>query len=521
MDKRSKYILITIVAMLVIIITGTFAWLTYQSRKTALVLTIGDLNNGYITLSPYQIDAEIDPELDYTGNEFVSITADNLNNPKPLKYSLFYEIEEIDNDLISSDFKYTVLKSDDGTTYTEYKTGNFSNASNNSTLLISNEILPSGETYYYKVYLWLDGSNNSNSGIEGAVFKGNLKADILGKNISYLADLSDTSSYFKQAEYKTKIYNVYFVFEDTVPNNAITIAGSNQNYYDLSADQDESIKGWLIETDTDKYDLYIGSKNKIYASTLSHLFFGMTAVETISLYNLDTSATTNMSYMFSSCNNLLSVDVSNFDTSNVTDMKLMFHACYKLLSIDVTNFDTSKVTNMQLMFGGCESITSLDVTNFNTSNVTNMGYMFNRCPNLTSLDLSNFNTSKVTSMNGMFQGCSSLTSLDLSNFDVTSINTSIGLMTTFAGCTALVTLDLSSWDTSNIIGSGNMFSGDTSLTTIYVSDLWDMSNNTSNSQMFKDCTSLPNFNSSVIDKTNAHYGSGGYLTYKAYTPPSS
>ena len=32
--------------------------------------------------------------------------------------------------------------------------------------------------------------------------------------------------------------------------------------------------------------------------------------------------------------------------------------------------------------------------------------------------------------------------------------------------------------------------------------------------MFDNCTKLSNFNSSVVDKTNAHAGSGGYMTLK-------
>ena len=42
----------------------------------------------------------------------------------------------------------------------------------------------------------------------------------------------------------------------------------------------------------DEYDLYIGSQNKIYATTLENLFFGMTSVETISLFNIDTREVT-------------------------------------------------------------------------------------------------------------------------------------------------------------------------------------------------------------------------------------
>ena len=59
-----------------------------------------------------------------------------------------------------------------------------------------------------------------------------------------------------------------------------------------------------------------------------------------------------------------------------------------------------------------------------------------------------------------------------------------------------------------------MFSYCSALTTIYVSDGWNTANATSSTDMFYKSPKLPNFNSSVVDKTNAHYNSGGYLTYK-------
>ena len=60
-----------------------------------------------------------------------------------------------------------------------------------------------------------------------------------------------------------------------------------------------------------------------------------------------------------------------------------------------------------------------------------------------------------------------------------------------------------------------MFQNCSNLSTIYVSDLWDTSNLSNSTSMFSNATNLPNFNSSVVDATNANYGSGGYLTYKA------
>lgn len=108
--------------------------------------------------------------------------------------------------------------------------------------------------------------------------------------------------------------------------------------------------------------------------------------------------------------------------------------------------------------------------------------------NLKEISFDNLDTSETTSMSYMFFKCSSLTNLDLNSFD-----------------------------TSNVTSMWNMFDGCINLTNIYVSSLWNTSAVTSGSStnMFRGDTKLPNFNSSYVDKTNAHYNTGGYLTYKA------
>lgn len=141
------------------------------------------------------------------------------------------------------------------------------------------------------------------------------------------------------------------------------------------------------------------------------------------------------------------------------------------------------------MFIGCEAISNLVLSGFNTSNVTNMSYMFRNCKSLTSLDLRGFDVSKVTHVYETFRLCSELRSIDIS-----------------------------SWDTSNMTDIGYMFQSDPNLTTIYVSERWDISSNPRSTSMFSGCTSLPNYNYYITDSRRAYYGGDGlgYLTYKAY-----
>jgi len=85
----------------------------------------------------------------------------------------------------------------------------------------------------------------------------------------------------------------------------------------------------------------------------------------------------------------------------------------------------------------------------------------------------------------------------------------------FARCPALTTIDLCGWNTAKVWNMNDMFSNSPNISKIYVSERWKTSAVTASKDMFKECTKLPNFNASVTDKTNAHYNTGGYLTYKA------
>ena len=303
--------------------------------------------------------------------------------------------------------------------------------------------------------------------------------------------------------------------------------------------------------------------------TMSYMFDGCTNLENLDVTNFNTSKVTNMYWMFSNLKKVTSLDLSNFNTKMVTNMFGLFRYCNSLKELDVSNFNTSMVKTMTGMFLGCKSLIKLDLSNFDTSNVTDMSSIFQECTNLKELDLSSFNTSNVTNMRSMFQNCGSLTNIDVSSFDtskvvnmsnmfsgvivrtldllnfdtskvtimsgmfgdakILSINLSsfdtssvTDMSSMFYGCENLTKLDLSNFDTSKVTKTGSpygMFYGCSNLKTIYVSDLWNMSNVTNSENMFRDCRLLTGavpFDSTKTDASMANY-TNGYLTYKKNT----
>ena len=90
-----------------------------------------------------------------------------------------------------------------------------------------------------------------------------------------------------------------------------------------------------------------------------------------------------------------------------------FTGATALTSVNLTGLDTSAVTNMARMFANCTALTSLDLSMLDTSAVTTMTSMFINCSSLTSLNISSFDTSKTQTMLTMFTGCSKLASVSL------------------------------------------------------------------------------------------------------------
>ena len=180
-DKNTiskKSLLIMILSILTVISVGTYAWLSYRSNDTSMVLTIGDINKVQVTLSPYQINTSIISTQTYTTNPYTSITARN-NRTTPRDLRLFYKINSIDPALKIAAFKYTIERStDSGSTYTSYKTGNFTSATVTADMDILSETLPASTTYYYKVYIWLDSAGSNQASASGKTLDCELRAAI-------------------------------------------------------------------------------------------------------------------------------------------------------------------------------------------------------------------------------------------------------------------------------------------------------------------------------------------------------
>ena len=277
--------------------------------------------------------------------------------------------------------------------------------------------------------------------------------------------------------------------------------------------------------------------NAVFPANMYYGFYNLSNVETISLKNVDTSRVVNMSYMFSNDSKISVLDLSDFDTSNVTDMSYMFYYCQGLVSLDVSSFNTSKVTTLYDTFYNCTNIVKLDLSSFDTRNVGNFSYTFGYMSKLEELNISNWNFSKYTSsslFSNMAYGTNVLRVLKMDNvvfptnmsyalynlkaleeISLKNVDTSntTNMSNLFYNDPKIKELDLGSFDTRKVTDMGSMFNSMSELTTILVSDNFEVDQVTYSSSMFYGDNKLvgglgTKYDSSHIDKEYAHYDRG-------------
>ena len=302
--------------------------------------------------------------------------------------------------------------------------------------------------------------------------------DILG-NVGYIG--SSIKTYlkylgydymdFKESTYKNKIENISFV-------NYIDTSGSVKSY-DLSQVGDNSIIGWLSNSNNSMYNLYIGSYLPIYSQNLSNTFAGMNALTSINFDKFNSTEVTNMAYMFAAAGqNATNLNLNlgnNFNASNVINMYGMFQYTGQNatnLNLDLgNNFNASNVTNMSSMFSGLgQNAININLNlgnNFNPSNVTNMTGMFTYAGrNATQFSLNlgnNFDTSNVIIMDYMFSSLgANATNFSFNlgnNFDTSNVTKMSDMFSQLGANATNFSFNLgNNFDTSNVTSMYGMFS---------------------------------------------------------------
>lgn len=478
MDKlERRYIILVTILILLISITGTFAWYVFQSNNNAIVNTNvcapeilfigGDTINGS-KLVP--VSSKEDGLM-----KNIQVNLNNTCNNDTVNLNLKMKLSTFPSALASSSFVWELYKNG---VSTAIASGNFAGKQEGNVISLANNEPITENLSTYSLYIYIDGNLDNSSSMGGQTF--NFK--IYGEGVSaintkyYMANVnnsSSTTSFWGTPINANQVRSISFVSNNDLPDDVPLANAVDVSLTANSGDVIVYYKENGTTTGTNPitlYDVYVTSINGyVYANKSSYKLFA---------------------YL----NNCISIDLNGLDTSNVTDMSYMFRSSSKLTSLDLSSFDTSKVLTMTSMFNGCTSMTSINVSSFDTSKVGNMSEMFRDCSKLTSIDgLNSFTSPSTTTIGYMFYNCQLIERLDLSGFDTSIVNS---MTKTFYNCKKL--------------------------TTIYVSDSWTIDAVTSGNETFYNCLVLEGQNNTSYISSNISYSyavvdtseTPGYLTLK-------
>lgn len=248
----------------------------------------------------------------------------------------------------------------------------------------------------------------------------------------------------------------------------------------------------------------------------------LTSIEGIEYLN--TSECVTMSGMFSNCSVLTSIDVNGFDIGNVVDVSNMFQNCENVKTILCDN-TWSGIANSEYMFNRCTSLIGAmgtvgydagnadDITfaNPETGYFTNTGAVFAQalwCDGNKTLyfvhpeaPLKAGETYDGQTVTSVWSGGHVLATGDTAPgwsaikgeaanvvFDASFAEARpTSLVSWFSDFISLTSADLNTLDVSEVQSAASMFSGCTSLTSLYCENAWTIANTEG---MFTGCTSL-------------------------------
>ena len=199
-----------VVLLLLVVVSGTMAWLSYQSKKTALVLVLGEDDTFVITIDPYHYKGTLPSSVNYSQlSTYSSVSANNSSTASSNKFNFFYRVNEVDSELLSGSLKYAITRSTTlNGTYTEVASGTFNSSNTVNDFYVFEDTVPAETTYYYKGYIYIDGSTNNTNFVDKTV------------NMEFRAEFLDT-----------KLYSVVRLEAESGSGNAAKYTGLDSDTY--------------------------------------------------------------------------------------------------------------------------------------------------------------------------------------------------------------------------------------------------------------------------------------------------
>ena len=178
--KKNMIIIVPIVAIVLLLIGGTYAWFTWSgSQNSNIVLTIGDFA-GFVKSSTNINVSNLAPVLDYKSttaysNIVVSGTVDT-NTYSGVKTTMTLNITSNTFSSSYNDFKYAVYNKTSGTLVSN----GVLNGKTGSITLYTTTSTSSSLNINYVVYIYIDGTNRNSTDYMGKKLAGTLTVTSVG-----------------------------------------------------------------------------------------------------------------------------------------------------------------------------------------------------------------------------------------------------------------------------------------------------------------------------------------------------
>ena len=171
---NNKNLIIILIITLIISIgtTGTYAWFTWSNpNNTTLSMTIGNIDVMFDTGNNINITTVTPVLYPEEGSKAIFSLKKKNASLSSIAYTITLDITTISNELKSTDFKWALMTKDTTSVISE---GNFSTASNGSSITIYTGILIDTSTISYDLYIYINGNSENSSNMMNKTLTGTI-----------------------------------------------------------------------------------------------------------------------------------------------------------------------------------------------------------------------------------------------------------------------------------------------------------------------------------------------------------
>ena len=249
-NKKKVYIITGVsLLLLLVIISGTYAWYTWTTSNSDVTNIVADVGAATVTFDGgSDISANLRPVSDKSKGivKNINVKADT----EGLVFNMYLDITSIDTDLKDESFRYELYKGD-----TKVKEGNFSDSyltsntvtctknNTNHIVLLTNESISTSKTSY-TLYIWIDGENYTNPNtMMNKTFSFKLHADGEGAVLIKTATETITELYMNAEKETIQNNSITYntapsvsLMNDRLGGTTEDLNGGNIRYYGASPD---------------------------------------------------------------------------------------------------------------------------------------------------------------------------------------------------------------------------------------------------------------------------------------------